>query len=392
MFTLEDRLVQARFRPSGFDYLRISLAMSVIVWHSFGIPYGGDWAAAAIHDNAFARIGTTFILPSFFALSGFLVAGSLERTPSLFVFLGLRAIRIVPALGVEIVLSALLLGPLLTTLPLSEYFTSRPRVAAYFLNVVGDIHYVLPGVFETNPIPGIINGQLWTVPWELRCYIALAVLAVLGLVRHGRALILASLGAMVALIIYLAFSGQTGIDRHNDVDVPGAALVLGFLFGVVAYRYRAAIPYRADLFFAAFAAFVALSFVPYGSVLITAPIAYMTVYLGLWDGRRIGPVAAGDYSYGVYIYGFVIQQAIVSIGPAFRHWYVVLPLTTTLAICFAALSWTYVEKPALNARRALPVIEGRLRSLFGRRWPRMTSRRPGEAQDGSAPRLENKSA
>ena len=187
--TLADKLVQSKYRPSGFDYIRLILALSVISFHSLAITYGVAWAGAAFNRNAFVtpavKMVTVFILPSFFALSGFLVAGSLERNRSLFVFLGLRAIRIVPALSVEVFLSALLLGPLLTKLPLAEYFTNF-KFRIYFLNILGIVHFQLPGVFTQNPIPNVVNGQLWTVPVEMKSYVVLAIMALLGVVRNGR--------------------------------------------------------------------------------------------------------------------------------------------------------------------------------------------------------------
>ena len=103
----------------------------------------------------------------FFALSGFLVASSLERCKTLFTFLGLRAIRILPALAVEIFISALIIGPLFTTEPAKAYFAA-PEFHDYFLNILGDIHYHLPGVFAANPSDAV-NGQLWTVPYEMIC-------------------------------------------------------------------------------------------------------------------------------------------------------------------------------------------------------------------------------
>ena len=70
---------------------------------------------------------------------------------------------------------ALILGTLLTTLPLGEYF-AHPMLHSYFLNIIGDIHYFLPGVFDQNPSHRV-NGQLWTIPFELECYIVLAAVA-----------------------------------------------------------------------------------------------------------------------------------------------------------------------------------------------------------------------
>jgi peptidoglycan/LPS O-acetylase OafA/YrhL len=109
------------------------------------------------------------ILPMFFALSGFLVTGSLFRTRTLTEFIALRLLRLVPALAVEVTLSAVVLGALFTSLPIGQYF-SDPAFWKYFLNIAGRIHYSLPGVFQDNPIP-IVNISLWTIPYELEWYL-----------------------------------------------------------------------------------------------------------------------------------------------------------------------------------------------------------------------------
>jgi peptidoglycan/LPS O-acetylase OafA/YrhL len=67
-----------------------------------------------------------------------------------------------------------------TTLPLTKYF-SHPTFWSYFGNLIGWIHFLLPGVFENNPLNIAVNLSLWTVPYELECYIALMALALLGL-------------------------------------------------------------------------------------------------------------------------------------------------------------------------------------------------------------------
>lgn len=126
------------------------------------------------------------LVGGFFALSGFLVAGSAARTGTVRKFLGFRALHIVPALLFEVSLSALVLGALVTNLPLSEYFTS-PELYRYFGNVVGWITFWLPGVFRDNPIKGMVNANLWTLRPEFYCYLVIAVLMAGGILARRRA-------------------------------------------------------------------------------------------------------------------------------------------------------------------------------------------------------------
>jgi peptidoglycan/LPS O-acetylase OafA/YrhL len=211
----------------------------------------------------------------FFALSGFLVAESLERSNTLVTFLGLRVFRIMPALTVEVLLSAIVLGPMLTTLPLQDYFLS-PKFRLYFLNVFGDIHYYLPGVFvASNPVP-VVNGQLWTVPWELACYIALAILAISGAFRKRRWLVLSLVGLYVV---------QIGLDiiktNPNPSIFGGPSLVISFVAGLVLYRFREQIAWS-RLFCLIMAGFSLLLWsIPHGLRFAAFPGAYVTVYLGL---------------------------------------------------------------------------------------------------------------
>src|SRR4051812_38065274 len=130
----------------GFDLLRLVLAFSVLFIHcSLWRPASPDLdllpLLAGLPLPAWAF--TTAIVPLFFALSGFLVAGSAENL-RLSDFIANRALRIVPALAVEIALCALLLGPLTTTVPWATYF-SDAQFPRYFLNAFGWIQYELPG-------------------------------------------------------------------------------------------------------------------------------------------------------------------------------------------------------------------------------------------------------
>lgn len=193
--TIEERLSETNNRPSGFDYLRITLAVSVILCHSFETCYGVEFNAGAWASSW--RFLITFILPSFFCLSGFLVAGSMLRTKDLQVFIALRGMRIFPALIVEVILSAFLIGPIFIQLTLYQYFSSK-LFFAYILNIFGYIHFFLPRVFTSNPAK-TVNMQLWTIPYELECYIVISIAWLSGLITR-RAAYLTCLGVLICFI------------------------------------------------------------------------------------------------------------------------------------------------------------------------------------------------
>ena len=134
----------------------MALATSIVLAHSFQLIYG----LADMDSGHAAWFLVLEQVPMFFALSGFLVTGSAMRL-RLRDFVLNRSLRIVPALAVDIVVAALLIGPLMSVVPFSEYVTSS-EFYLYFFNIIGFPHYRLPGVFGDNPLRNIVNGSLWT--------------------------------------------------------------------------------------------------------------------------------------------------------------------------------------------------------------------------------------
>ncbi len=355
MQTIGSKLATTGGRPAGFDYLRLTLAVGVIAMHSAIVCYSFPGEIALWHSPLRPLIRA--ILPMFFALSGFLVAGSLERSRTLPLFLGLRVIRIYPALAVEALLSAFILGPIFTSLSLYDY-VQDPLFARYFWNLLGDPQYVLPGAFPHNPLPTYMNRQLWTVPFELLCYITLGGLSVIGLKRWPRLLPAA---AVTLALAYGTFKWlRSGQALMVVGPMPGLLLVVAFLAGVSLYWFRDRLPYsRAWFVGMAVASVLFLSIVPFGDVVAPFTAAYVTVWLGLTNPRRIWLVRGADYSYGIFLYGFPMQQAVAALGMWGQS-----PLGNFLgsvaaAAAFAGLSWTFIEKPALRLRKPMERLEAR---------------------------------
>ncbi len=344
--TMADRLTSAGGATRGFDYLRLILAASVIVWHSLEVCYGSG-ASVPAWNHARSAIG--LILPMFFALSGFLVCGSLVRTPSIAVFMAHRFLRLIPALFVEILLSALILGPVLTSLPLAVYVKGY-EFRHYFLNIVGNIHYHLPGVFLTNPTPAIVNRSLWTIPYELECYLALVLLSVTKLVK--------SRGFMVFLVASASVGFAVLTNLHHSavlasVGPPGRLLVLSFLAGVTLFMWRDKVPLHAGLFVGCLLATVLLLASGRTMFLSAAPIAYVTAYLGLTRPQPIPFLMQGDYSYGLYLFAYPLQQTYALLFPGLRVWWLDSLFALVAGLAYACFSWNVVEKRVLSHRKRI---------------------------------------
>lgn len=361
--SLAARLKDTDGRPAGFDYLRLILSVGVIATHSSLIAYGYDqtttWTSSVVGWVS------SLIVPMFFSLSGFLVAGSLERTDSLFKFLGLRVFRIMPALSVEVLVSALLLGPIFTSLSLSDYFRD-PLFHHYFLNVVGHIQYLLPHVFDKNPLP-LVNGQLWTVPYELACYILLWFLAIFGIYRNKHWL-------LIFIVAFYLFQVGNTIFRPNlnYRGAGGVTTVMMFSAGLLLYRYRERIVWSGWLALLCAAVSLASILIPNGIRFSALPAAYFTVYLGLLNPPRQRILLSGDYSYGLYLYGFPIQQAVVAALPNLREWYWNILISLPIAAAIAVFSWWTIERPILRSRQTLD----RLDSWFNARLRRKPIEEP----------------
>lgn len=338
--TLESVIAQAGGVTSGFDYMRIGLALAVVCWHGIlttrGMgPDGQIWASLF-------RPVPALILPMFFCLSGFLVSGSLKRTRSITEFLTLRAIRIVPALAVEIFLSALLLGIALTTLPLSEYFSSS-LFHSYFLNIFGQVKFYLPGVYTDNIFPGVVNLNLRTLPSEFECYLLLSGLVLFKFI--GKPLTLLALLLLVCLV-YTGYLWPKA-DFMQTQPPHMRSLVLAFFFGVCFYFLRERIQHSKLWFVLALLATVLLLLKASTQFLALPFITYITVYLGLLNPPKKSYLLRGDYSYGLYLFGFPLQQLYSHLWPQTPNWFYNVAFALTLGLGYAYLSWNLIEKPIL---------------------------------------------
>lgn len=350
----------------GFEFLRILLAMTIFYGHTALImgrkstlPIANGLDAASAHlataqvSDAVATIvlilktrGYVVLVPMFFALSGFLVTGSAVRVRSTVTFLRFRLLRILPALCVEVTLSAVILGACFTKLPLASYFAD-PGFFRYFGNIAGVVTFTLPGVFTGNAYPNTVNGALWTLPPEFYCYLIMAGLMVsTALWRRDLMLAAFAIGAAILLPTSLLSGFAT-----TDIFFSTTAVVSCFLAGVLAFLYRDRIPLNAGL--AALSAVVTLCCVPFGrSAFVMIPfLVYLTVWIGMQKALALPFMKGRDYSYGIYLYNFPITQALITIHPgASRAELIVVGLSVTIA--FAALSWHFIEKPTLKMKRS----------------------------------------
>jgi peptidoglycan/LPS O-acetylase OafA/YrhL len=360
----------------GFDFLRVALSVSVVGWHAHYVVSGKLAGGIDLDQSQVLWFPGYALLVMFFGLSGFLIAASGLRL-SLKNFLINRGLRIVPALAVEVVLCMLLLGPIFTTLPLASYFTQAGTLR-YLTNIFGLVNYFLPGVFTANPAPEV-NNSLWTVPFEYACYAVMAAFMVLGILRKpglvllGAALLVGGgvalqLGGFAAPSSYVPTAeASTGfIDKLLSTTLfmgRGSRLLVAFLLGIAAYLYKDRIAYDWRIFAACVALCLGIAIagpapwltMPVLNALVGPALLYITVFLGVTDLPKIPFFSQGDYSYGIYLYGFPVQQAVWSLAPTLSG-PVQFIVSLALVTGFAALSWHAIEKPILGLRRRFSFV------------------------------------
>ena len=336
-------------RDNNFDALRIAAALMVVIGHAY-ILSGRIEIEPLVRSTGIAGFGELGV-SMFFVISGFLVASSYLRLSSLRSYLLNRCLRIVPALTVAALLTALVLGPAVTTLETDAYF-SRPQTWLYPLRnvLLYPVTYALPGVFETNPYPAVANGSLWTLRLEFSLYLVLPLLAAVRLLnRRGLAAV-----ALIALGAYFSVLA-VGPSRAPPIVLVGVRNGYLFLAGAALFVWRDCLrPQRLAVLAPALGLFLLGAAFDRTAPLVAMPLLpVVTVGLGLHAIRGLsGPPRFGDLSYGVYIYAFPVQQALIqSFGPERLSVGGFFGLTLAAVLPLAAASWWLVERPALKWKR-----------------------------------------
>jgi len=334
-------------RLNAFDTMRLFAAASVIVSHSFMVSEGSNdrepisWLSSGQSTIGGLAVGV------FFVISGMFISASFERSRSLADFCVKRARRIMPALIFVTAILAFIVGPLNTTLPIIDYFSDK-NTWLYFKNALFLPNaYHLPGVFQDHKITAV-NGSVWTLKFEVICY----AIAAASLSFGEKKKIIIGVGWIASFIIYRLKpidSSVTGIFHYIFTT---AMLFRYFGAGMVLYLFRDKIILNAQLALACLLLSCVAIFTPF-FVEVTATFgAYSVIVFGYLAPSWVRNMTAkGDFSYGVYIYGWPVQQLLAPIGAGLAlHWLVNSVLAVLTALGLGALSWFWIEKPALAAK------------------------------------------
>ncbi len=341
-----------------FDIMRI-LAASMVLWaHAYALTGGSPpgW-----YGNSVGTMGVKI----FFIISGLMITGSWLADPRLHAFALRRILRIFPALALVVLLSALVLGPIFTTLPLHDYLLAH-GTRFYLWNIALYPVYSLPGMFAGLPYPSAINGSLWSLPAEMAMYILTPFVI-------GRA----AESARCSIAVFFVVSAIAGVYfvRYVTIDpVPvfyGSSLTsvlemtpyfqIGALYAVFRLNRYGRPLFSICLFLVVGAGLQVVSSkvnaYAISEILLLLTLPYMVISVGsVTVGGTLGRLLSrADVSYGLYLYGFPVQQTIAALWPgrigALGNLALTLPITFVLAL----FSWKTVEQTALRLKPGRPV-------------------------------------
>jgi peptidoglycan/LPS O-acetylase OafA/YrhL len=337
--TLADGLASRR---DNFLLLRFIAASMVIYGHGSAITGGTGWPELFKHLGWGVYSGAIAV-DIFFVVSGFMITGSFLRRQHLGNFLWARVLRIYPAFLFCLVISAFVLGPIYTSLSIGAYFNEHGviRYVTQNLKLQTSMVWNLPGVFTDNPVRTTVNGAIWTLPAEFRMYLWVALVGVLGVLSRKW---LCSL-----LLVVLVACGIFQPDHLLWVPVSAFLRLAGFFaIGVFCYLHRERIPvgwpYAAACILAAYV-LRDTSLYPYAFALALSAFAFAFAYRIPWHGFN----RFGDYSYGIYLWGFPMQQVIAHHFPTLSPIENAIP-SFALALAMALVSWHVIEQPALRLK------------------------------------------
>jgi peptidoglycan/LPS O-acetylase OafA/YrhL len=346
---------------NALGLIRLVLAIAVIFDHAF--PLGGFG-----HDPFFdltrgqASLGSLAVA-GFFAISGYLIAKS-GMSGDVVQFMWRRTLRIFPAYWLVLLITALVVGPLIWLgdgHAFADYFTFGGNGPVNYFTANWTLNIGTYGIYDllvhTTPYGRSIsgsafNGSIWTLIYEWHCYLLIAVLVAFGVLRNARIVVPLMAGFFFILQV-VALTDFAAIGAIIPAFADPYMISLGFIFfaGSAIAVYARQIPF--DNLLGIFAGLVLLATLRWGgfSTVGTIAGAYFIMYVGARLPRQLHWIGhKNDYSYGVYIYGFLVQQVTAYLG-WYRLGYVPWALIcVVLSLGCAWLSWHFVEKRAMSLK------------------------------------------
>jgi len=334
---------------NNFDFLRFAAASCIILSHAYALTTG----YAAMHWNDPLLLVGQLGLATLFVISGYLISMSWDHSRSALQFIWKRSLRVFPGLICGILFVLLVIGPLATDLSTGEYLSRlfSPAAMATLPFFEGGASL---GLFAANPVPFFTDAPLWTIPVEFAMYLVVVVLGVVGLLRGGRWLLLLIAADTMLWMLWSA-----------DPALAKIRFTLYFLIGAYFYQQRESIEYRLEIALSLCIVLLVAAATPFVFFASLICVPYLVLYAAHIPTARISRFGArGDFSYGMYIYSYPIQQTLVLATANTLTIPALTVISFALTLPVAVLSWNLVESRFLALKGRGPG-----RRLAGDRHP-----------------------
>jgi peptidoglycan/LPS O-acetylase OafA/YrhL len=322
---------------NNFGFLRLVFALAVIVSHSFELVDGNR--SREVMTLIFGTVSMgELAVDAFFIISGYLVTKSFDTSSSTLSYLQKRILRIYPGFIAAYLICIFVVAPLagsdLAALSSGDYLSA-------FWKMMLLVSPHVPGAFAGSHYDQL-DGSMWTVIIEFRCYLFVVGLGLAGVFRRPM---------LAAVVLAASIVGMS-------IGARQAALWAMFAAGSSFYVLRPWIPVSAPWKIAAVLALIVSLWVrPLTDLGITIFGSYALFAIAFWPSPALSRINSGtDLSYGIYLYAWPIQKLLI--------WYltsnpfVVLALTLLAVVPVAFVSWYAVEKPALSLKTWRPRLTG----------------------------------
>lgn len=336
-------------RCNSLNAWRLLLAFEVIFTHSWGLT----GRVPSLNRSAYQLL-LCVAVDGFFAISGFLITASWVNNPRLREYVAARALRILPAFYVCLLVTAFVFAPIGLAIQggsVARLFASGAPLEFVFENsAVAMVKFDIGGTPTGVPVPGMWNGSLWTMIWEVMCYLVVAGIGIVGLATRKWVSPAIFIVALIASTLLPPFTSPEEF-AHQPSDprlvLLSLACRIGIMFsaGAFLFQWQDKIPARWSLVAVSMVIVAAASVLPNYRLVAAIPLAYAIIVSGaLIRNKRLR--LDTDLSYGTYVYAFPLQQLMVIGGFMWLNPFVFFGISTIATLPLAAASWFWVEKPA----------------------------------------------
>ncbi len=318
------KLSEFKGKSNNLSFIKFLAAVLVIYHHSYGLlSEGGSWLGG-------------FAVAIFLFSSGFFVTKSMLRKKDMKSYAVGRFARLYPLFAFVILAAAFILGPIVTSCSLKDYFTNR-ETYMYLLFLLFIPRYSLPGVFKTSKLT-LVNGALWTMILETGCYIGLGIGYKLKLLEPK---VLKILNIPFLLGVLFLFGYQPAFFTYGAYVRPLCAFIIGVDFFVfkdeIVFDWK-----RICIFVLAGVAMVLLGRGSLAMILVLPYLLSAIVFAPKQLPDMLGKL--GTYSYAMYLVAFPIQQVFSQYLES-RSFLLNATLSTVTAFALAVVLYHLIEKP-----------------------------------------------